>query len=369
MNWKLLLLTFISALFSCILSSQQPESTSKPDGKIFGLFTNDQPVEMTLKFDMTTYFRKKPKEEYLKGEVIIHTGNNDSIAQGIRLRTRGEFRNRECVFAPIELNFKKAKFGYSDLDSISKIKLVTQCNFGNGSNVLREYLIYKLFNVLTDTSFRVRLIKVTYVDTGKEVNPQEKGAGKQEKQRLRKPVTQWAFLMEPNEALAKRINSMQVKTTTITQKNIYPFVIDRLALFNYMVGNYDWSIPGQHNVKVFKTITPTYRPYLIAIPYDFDWSGIVNATYAIPAENTGLNSVRERMFVGICRSKETFSRQLDILVSKKDVFYGIINNFEYLSKKDKADIIDFLDTFYEPVESNRSKLLDYLTSSGVCKDL
>lgn len=348
-----------------MLSGQHSGSKEQSaDIKNFGLFINQDPVEMTLKFDMTTYFRKKPKEEYLKGEIVFHTGENDSITDDIKLKTRGEFRNRECVFAPIELNLKKVDFGYADLDSIGKIKLVTQCNYGseNSDNTLEEYLVYKLFNALTDTSFRVRLVKITYIDTGREIKPGEKNDAKQ---KARKPIRQWAFLIEPNEILAKRINSVQLKTSAITQKHIYPFVMDRLALFNYMVGNYDWSIPGQHNVRVFKPFTLTVSPYVLAIPYDFDWCGIVNAAYAIPVEETGLDNVRERLFLGVCRSRETFMKQLDILASKKDEFYRIINDFEYLKKRQKDDIIKFLDTFYDQMGGDRSRLLDYLTSK--CK--
>ncbi|HLP73743.1 MAG TPA: hypothetical protein VK155_12630 [Bacteroidales bacterium] len=365
MNRKLPPLTCFFILCTCILSSQQPDSLSGPEGKIFGLFTNDEPIEITLKFDMATYFRKKPKEDYLKAGMIFHTGKNDSISHEIKLRTRGEFRNRECTFAPIELNLKKVDFGYSDLDSIGKIKLVTQCNYGsdNSDNLLEEYLVYKLFNALTDTSFRVRLIRLTFVDTGKE--PDERNEGKEK--RVRKPITQWAFLIEPNEILAKRLNAVQLKTNSVTQKNIYPVVMDRLAMFNYMVGNYDWSIPGQHNVKIFKPLAPAMSPYVVAIPYDFDWTGVVNPPYALPAEETGLNSVRERLFTGICRPVPVFMKQLDLLASKKDEFFEIINNFEYLKKKQKSEITTYLDTFYAEMSGNRSRIISILTNS--CKKL
>ena len=80
------------------------------------------------------------------------------------------FRNKFCMFAPIELNLKRANFGYSDLNRISKLKLVPQCSAGKdkADYVLREYLAYKLFNVLTDTSFRVRLLVINYIDDTKE---------------------------------------------------------------------------------------------------------------------------------------------------------------------------------------------------------
>lgn len=346
----LLCFTLLSGI-SVIAQESDKKKNTESAGRSYGLFENDELLEVTLRFDVTTYLRKKPDEEYLKAAIILNPGGPDSISRQIKLRTRGEFRRKTCQMAPIELNLKKAKFGYSDLDSIGKMKLVTQCSFGtNDENyLLKEYLVYKLFNAVTDTSFRVRLLKITYIDTGKD----------------RKPLVQWGFFLEPVSMLAKRTNIIEVESVKLTQKHISPFVMDRLALFNYMAGNYDWSIPGQHNVKVFKP--PVSMNQLgIAIPYDFDWSGIVNASYAIPVESTGLRSVRDRMFLGICRPVEVFDRQLHLLESKKDEFYSIINNFQYLKQRDKDDVTGFLETFFSQLKGNHNNIISYLRNS--CKD-
>ena len=132
----------------------------------FGLFEEDTPLKITLRFNLSVYLKAKPKEEYLKGRITFYPDRADTISANIRVRTRGVFRNEWCFYAPIELNFKNADFGYSDLDSISKIKLVPQCTAGSESEkyVLIEYLIYKMFSIMTDTSFRVRLLTVNYID-------------------------------------------------------------------------------------------------------------------------------------------------------------------------------------------------------------
>ena len=122
--------------------------TAIPDSslKSFRLFEDDKMIEISLRFDLSTYFRTKPRNEYLKANITFNSGTADSISKDIRLKTRGVFRNRYCMFAPIELNFKKANFGYSDLNRISKLKLVPQCSSGKDKEeyVLREYLAYKL---------------------------------------------------------------------------------------------------------------------------------------------------------------------------------------------------------------------------------
>ncbi len=345
----LCLLTFAISLAS---AQDTIQGNSRDTIKSFGLFENDDLLEITLRFDVTTYLRKKPDDDFLKAELIINPERPDSIVRQVRLKTRGEFRRRECQMAPIELNFKKVDFGFSDLDSIGKLKMVTQCGFGtNDENyLLREYLVYKMFGVITDTSFRVRLVRVNYVDS----------------ERGRKPMTQWAFFIEPVDLLAERTNTIQINSTNITQKHIFPFVMDRLAMFNYMAGNYDWSIPGQHNVKIFKPENLPANQYGIAIPYDFDWSGIVNASYALPVESVGVSNVRERLFLGICRPPEVFDRHLHLLEAKKDDFYKIVNEFQYLKPKEKEDIIRYLETFFTQLRGNHNNIITNLRNS--CKN-
>jgi len=299
----------------------------------FGLFENDELLDITLRLDLTNYIRNKPKEEYLKAQITFNLSETDSIFGDIRLRTRGTFRNNYCYFPPIELNFKKVDFGYADLNKISKLKLVPSCNPGNVNEtyVLREYLVYKMFNVLTDTSFRVRLLRINYIDT----------------EGRKKPITQFGFFIEPVEFLASRISAVQLKSKSLTQRNIEPRVMDRVAIFNYMIGNYDWSIPGQHNVRLFKHLTFDSLMYSIAIPYDFDWTGVVDASYAVPAENIGTETVRERIFRGMCRTEDVFLKDLEVFSEKKEDFYSVINEFPYLVQREKKDIIMYLDEFYK----------------------
>jgi hypothetical protein len=328
--------------------------TAIPDSskKSFRLFEDDKIIEITLGFDLTTYMKSKPKDEYLKANITIHLSKTDSINKDIGLRTRGIFRNQYCAFAPIELNIKKAGFGYSDLDKISKLKMVPQCSFNkiNEDYVLREYIAYKLFNVMTDTSYRVRLLSVTYIDT----------------QKKRKPIKQYAFFIEPSEMLTARTNCVPVKLKTINQKSIIPRIMDRLSIFNFMIGNYDWSVPGLHNVMVMKSQSFDLNGGLgIAIPHDFDWTGLVNPSYAIPTEEIGTENVRERKFFGICRTKEVYRQELDMFLAKKAEFYRVINEFPYVTNQVKKDMTGYLDGFFNQLTGNKDLILYNLTNT--CK--
>lgn len=346
-----LIVFIVSPVFGQNDSTRTQSALPDTSLKSFRLFEDQTPLEITLRLDLSTYFRTKPKKGYLKANITFHLSKTDSVSQDIRLKTRGEFRNSYCIYAPIELNFKNADFGYSDLNRISKLKLVPQCKTGsiNENYVLREYLTYKLFQVFTDTSFRVRLLTVTYIDTEKK----------------KKTTTQSGFFIEPVEFLTARTNSIQINTLMLNQKSIVPVIMDRLAIFNYMIGNYDWAVPKQHNVRVIKPLVLNTSGLVIAIPYDFDWTGLVNADYAIPAEVIGTENVRERLFLGVCRSREVYQKDMEIFLKKKEEFYKIINEFPDLSQRDKKDMIGYLDEFYNQL-TGRKDIFDILLSS--CKN-
>jgi hypothetical protein len=338
--FQVCLVTFlISPVIGQNVDPQAKRAIPDSSSKSFSLFEDEKPLEISLRFDLSTYLRTKPKEDYLKANITFHLSKTDSISKNIKLRTRGVFRNQYCTFSPIELNFGKTDFGYSDLNRISKLKLVPECRSGseNENYVLREYLIYKLYNILTDTSFRVRLLTINYLDTEKK----------------RKPVSQYGFFIEPAEMLAARTNTIQVNVRTLNQKSIIPKIMDRVAIFNYMIGNYDWSVPGPHNIKVVKSLKVDTVALGIAIPYDFDWSGVVNPSYAIPAENVGTENVRERIFQGVCRTKEVYQKELALFLEKKDEFYRVINEFPYLDQREKKDITGYLDGFFNQMAGRR----------------
>jgi hypothetical protein len=334
------------------LSAQDEKKSSKSEKSAIKkedlhLFKNDQIMDIYLRFGLSSYIRKKSKTVDMDAVLTFNPGQNDSIRTDIKLRSRGEFRNQYCYMPPVELNFKKSSRQFAGLN---KIKLVVPCNTGSEYEdyILREYLIYKLYNVLTDTSFRVRLLNVNILDTEKK----------------RKPTKQYGFFIEPLDMMAKRTNSTVVKSTAINQKSIRQKSIDRVAIFNYMVGNYDWAVPNQHNVRVLKPMTFETESLGIAVPYDFDWTGLVNAAYAIPAENVGTQSVRERIFLGICRTPEMFKQDLEEFIEKKEKFYNVIRDFAYLDKRSKQYMISYLDEFYNEIET-RNKIIDVFLNS--CK--
>jgi hypothetical protein len=321
----------------------------------FALFENDKLLNVSLRFDLTSYLKKNLNGKSLSGTMTFYLNDSDSLNRKVSVKTRGIYRQENCSFSPMEVNFKKEIYAYADSGKVSKLKLVTHCKSGNlyDEYVLREYLVYKLFNVLTDTSFRVRLLRVSYIDN----------------QNKRKPIVQYGFFIEPAKILAARTNSTIVKTKTLSQKHILPDVMDRVAIFNYMIANYDWSVAGLHNIEVMLPKDNSASGLGIAIPYDFDLTGVVNADYAIPSDATGLKTIRDRIFMGICRDKEVYQKELLFFLSRKEELYRVVTDFPYLKQNSKKDITNFLDQFFNNIEKQNS--LDNLigTFIGSCKKL
>jgi hypothetical protein len=364
---KMIFLNFVLSWFLIIPAIGQNESVdslyaaSDTLMEDFLSFSNDNVLKISLRFDITQYTRKKSKDDYLDAIMTYHLSDTDSINKDIRLKSRGEFRNGYCDFPPISLNFKKSSPKESDAvqpgekpvgktkdsnsNEIGKIKLVTHCKYGNEEYLFKEYLIYKLFNVLSDSSFRVKLLNIEYINTSKKS----------------KPIRTYGFIIEPVDFLAKRLNSVDVNSTTLTQKNIIPEMMDRLAIFNYMIGNTDWSVPNLHNCKVLSSLSLGNASLGLIVPYDFDYSGLVNADYAIPYEGLGLSSVRERRYVGICRTEEVFINALKEFSDKKTEFYKVINDFTLLNEKERKVMIQYLDSFYSGFDKRNSVVSEILS--------
>ncbi len=334
----ILIISFTSPVFSQSDSIDNPNEAIDTLQQDFGLFKNDEILNITLRFDITEYQRKKSKENYLPAILTYHLSKKDSINKEIRIKSGGNMRNEYCSFPPIRLNFKNVEPGKENMQSLGKVKMVTHCTAGNETYLFKEYLIYKLYNVLTEYSFKVRLLRINYINTHKQA----------------KPINTYAFIIEPIEFLARRIDGNPVNSDKVAQANIKPAIMDRMAIFSYMIGNTDWTVPRQHNIKVI-SLPKSENPGMgVIVPYDFDYSGLVNSSYAIPHENLHLDSVRERYYMGKCRSDSVYLQELKEFSDKKDEFYKVITDFPLLKERTKKEMIDYLAQFYYEIDKSNS---------------
>lgn len=326
----------------CIILSlflQQHSIFSQPppvDSQLF--FLDDHTIEVSLTTDIRKLWHDKKTPEYQPAVIVMKFSDTSTISEEIRVKPRGIFRKNNCDIAALMLNFKNPSS--PKLSPLKSLKLVGDCKkgFTYDELLLKEYLVYKIQNFLSNMSFRVKLLHITYNDSKQKV----------------KSNTQYAFLMENIKELAKRNNCIETR-----QPNIFTEATNReqmtfVNLFQYMIGNTDWSIPKYHNIKLMVPKNDAYsKPY--AVPYDFDFSGFVNANYAVPDSALGIESVTKRLYRGFPRDLEEIEATIDIFQEKKESIMYYIDHFDLCSIKCRKGMIAYLDEFYKII-ANKKKI-------------
>jgi hypothetical protein len=306
------------------------------------LFTSNDLLEVSIRGPFSTIMRVRSRDEELPATLTYNDPEAGEITLDLEIRTRGRFRhqNEVCPFAPLRLDFKKSTTKGSVFEGSDKIKMVTHCRAGSTPNLralLREHLAYRIFNQVTDHSFRVRLLRVTYVDSDR-------------KDRER---TYFAFLIEHREQLEKRIG-IPINSAEGTEiKFLDPAQTNLGSVFEYLIANTDFSpiraAPGEtccHNNVLFGDVDGE----LLVIPYDFDMSGIVNAPYATPNPRFGLRSVRERLYRGRCVNNQYLGASTQAFIDQKQAIFDLVNDNEYFDNSTRKKTAKFINEFYETIE-------------------
>lgn len=319
----------------------QTDSLAKSPGKkakaqkvvvVKPLFASDQVLSLTIAARMQPILRDRaPAKADEKGanHPALLTVSTDSggVAQlPINIQVRGHFRrsSANCVFPPLSLTMPKQTTKGTPFAKQSSLKLVTHCN--NEEYVVNEYLVYKVYNVLTDLSFKARLAQVTYADSAKKQST----------------ITRWGILLEDDSDLAKRNRARPYKSR-YRADNCDTMATATMAIFEYMIGNTDWSVVYQHNVRLVLDSTKA-RPLPIA--YDFDHSGIVNAPYAKPAEQLELSSVRERLYRGPIYPTSVLRKVFAHFNAMKPQIYALYENEKRLDRGYVKQTLTYLNDFY-----------------------
>jgi hypothetical protein len=270
---------------------------------------------------------------------MTYTRDGSLVTIPVKLKTRGYFRRKRtiCHFAPLKFDFNKKQVKGTVFEDQEKLKLVTHCNNRKEEyeqNLLIEYLLYKTYGLLTERSYGVRLARIKYIDTAGKIDTLEK----------------YGFFIERSRDVAVRNNARVIKVSNIPQYAMDTAQVILLSLFQYFAGNTDWSVPALHNIKLIQI--GLHHPYL-PIPYDFDWSGMVNARYAKPSPVLGISSVRERVFRGLCRDDYDYVVAINLFLSKKEEIYNLYKSFKPLESKRREACLKYIDDFYKIIENPR----------------
>lgn len=314
------------------------------------LFASHDPLNLKLEADFTSIFKDRTQDsEYHPGKLTIlaaEGAGGEPKTIDVEVKTRGNFRlqSRICSFPPLRLNFPKEGTAGTPFEGQDKLKLTVHCQDKKPEyeqSVLLEYLIYRGFNLFTDNSFRVRLARIHYVDL----------AGK------RDTLTRWAFFVEDNDAMAQRIGGTISDLTEVHDENTDLDQIPLIWVYEYFIGNTDWSVYAGHNI-VLVQLPNTMFP--MPVPYDFDWSGVIDAPYAAPDVKLPIRSVRQRLYRGYCRSAEELAPIFARFNEKKDELYALYQNQAGLDEKRRAEVLAYYDEFYKIINDPRAVQREFI---------
>jgi hypothetical protein len=284
--------------------------------------------ESVLNVTIETYWTRLVKQKYDTSKVyparfISHLPDSTIINEGILLKVRGHFRREYCYMPPLKLSYKKTDS--SVMYPLQSLKLVNTCGFNSGNDqfLIKEYIAYKIYNLLTEKSFRVRLLNLQYKDSSQKKNA----------------FTKPAFFIEDIKELANRNACKEWKGEKLNTEATHRSQMTLVAIFQYMIGNTDWSVRALHNIKLMQPISDAKsKPF--AVPYDFDYAGLVNTDYAIPDPLLNTVSVKERVYRGFARTMDELNEVLSQFKNQKEKIFNLINACEQLTPASKKGMIN-----------------------------
>lgn len=327
---KIVFQKIIAPIFGLFFFVQVNGSSLSPS--IFDVMNHSEVLDITLESDFSTFINNRRSAETQKALLTFEDENGLEKTWNLKIKLRGKFRRMNCEMPPLKLDFKKSELEDNGLALFDDLKLVTHCvadKLEAKELLLREYLAYKLYNELSEYSYRVQLVRITYKDTQ---------TGKKERN--------WGFLIEDTAQLESRTGTEKINGNQITINDFETASVQRVAIFQYMIGNADWSLFGGRNVKFFKK-----GETVITIPYDFDFSGFVNAQYAKPNPDYDLTSVRERVLIDLPEQYRWFHAATYSIYGKKEVLLQTVKNFKKLSSNSRFEIIQYLNSYFVDMDN------------------
>jgi hypothetical protein len=338
------------AIPSGIAGSQEPEKkvvaraagVLEPEKKIAvasEFFESQDPIEVTLTANIGRLRGDKAADHPWRSATISYKGlDGNSLTVPLQARTRGIWRLRMCEFPPLRLNFSGENSKGSIFQKLDKPKLVSYCrdNDGYEQYILQEFQLYRIYQLLTPVSHKARLLRLTYADSG---------SGKVRARR-------YGFVLEEPKAIAARLGGKVMEEKGATSGDLDPDQDALLGVFQYMIGNTDFSIAGLHNVELLLKEDGNVIP----IAYDFDFAGAVNARYAVPDSSLRIPNVRRRLFRGYCVDGPSYARAFALFIEKKPQIYALYNDEigKLIEEGTVKETLRYFDEFYETISDPRS---------------
>ena len=316
-------------LFFCatIMFAQETEN---------GLFSSNDILESKIAFSPKVLRKSNNDTLYFDTPLMFRVGGEWKEME-IGIRARGNFRRATCYYPPVKVDLKKKQTKETIFQGHKKLKLVLPClkQSDKNDNILKELMVYKLFELVTPYHFKTRRLTVEFTDQNKKKTTVETING---------------FFIEDDKKVAKRAEGK------VFERYIHPMAMDsdasiRNALFQYMIGNTDFSTAYQHNGKLLYA-----GKKIIPLPYDFDMSGFINPSYAVVNETLGIDNIRDRKYRGFKRAEEDFQKVRKDFIAQKQAMYDLMKTYEadFDNQKEFDEAYTYVESFFEIIEDDNA---------------
>jgi len=307
------------------------------------LFESEEVLEITFSGNIGELMKDRgDAPQYHDFKLSYKDSDNTFKEFPVRIKARGHFRKlkQNCNYPPLLVDFSTETSKNSIFSEQDKLKLVTPCR--DEKYVIREYLVYRLYNLTTVRSFKARLVRFTMISNDPKTRSIE-------------PL--YGILLEEEDQMAKRNNSILVEGKLMRPGQTEKEDFLNMAVFEYMIGNTDWSVQYYQNVKLIANdsmATP------VTVPYDFDHAGIVGAPYAQPAPALQMSSTRERRYRGYCiQDMSQFEPVLARYNQLKADFYKVYTENTLLEENYRKSTLKYLDDFYKIINDPKKLKIEF----------
>lgn len=303
----------------------------------------------TLKIRITAPLRemardRDPEPKYRPATLEYIEADGSAAELAVRLRPRGKSRRTAdyCQFPPLRLNLPRDAVKDTMFDGQRNLKLVTHCRTAkrHDSFIQREYLAYRMLNQVTDASFRVRPLEVEWVDADRP------GASER----------RFGFVIEHKRRMARRVGLKEATVERLQPEQLESAHASLMDVFQYMIGNTDWSFISPwgdeaccHNTTLLSNADGSYRP----MPFDFDVTGFVNPPYAVVDGSLSINSVRQRLFRGFCRTDDSHAQAVVQMQAARAAIFEVLQNETELDDRNRNSALKYIEDFYKILDDPR----------------
>jgi len=312
------------------------------------LFESDSILELRIEAP----FRRMTSEAEgrFPARLILTAGAGDTLQLELAPRGKSRLQSGICDFPGWMLFLGNGTLG-SPFEWQGVLPLVSHCKDRDSFEqlLLLEFLSYRVHNLLTDKSLRVRLASIEYYDSER---------GRQVSKRL-------AFFLENYDSLATRIGWNRLELRQVPPDEYEPAERNLVEVFQYFIGNTDWSysLPAQGETVCCHNVVPIGDPAgpVFPVPFDFDQAGLVNAPYATVDPSIPIRSVRERYYRGICGPSAELNATLGLFESYQTEIEELFENAEYLSARSRSGALSYVSDFFRTISDDRRVGREFLS--------